>query len=116
MKTLLFLCFSGLLLSATAQDIPPSEPSPAVVYEAPVIYQAPVVYQLPVLYLAPVYYLAPACDQVEPPTCCSPSVVVFIGGHEGAHAYANCGTSGSTLFQFGAEQACAHGYQFNIPR
>jgi len=49
-------------------------------------------------------------------TCCNPSVVVFIGGKEGPHSYAHCETSASTVFHFGAEQACAYGYRFNTPR
>lgn len=104
---------------ASAQDVPCADSMPTVVYEAPVIYQAPVLYQLPVIYYAPVYYLSPPpCEPVpeRAPACCAPSVVVYIGGPEGAHAYAHCGGSGSTLIQFGAQQACAYGYQFNFPR
>ena len=120
MKTLVFVALLGLLTTvASAQDVSCGDPTPAIVYQTPVVYQAPVLYQLPVIYYAPVYYLSSPQGEPQPEparACCAPSVVVYIGGREGAHSYSNCGSSGSTLIQFGALQACAYGYQFNLPR
>src|SRR5712691_4052373 len=120
MKTFFIVALSGFLsLGAIAQDAAGGDSIPTVQYEAPVIYQAPVLYQMPVVYYAPVYYLSnPPCEPQPEPTAanCAPSTVVVIGGREGAHSYSHYGSCGSTLIQFGAQQACAYGYQFNLPR
>ena len=123
MKTFIIVALLGSLsLAASAQDTSYGDSTPAVVYNSPVIYQAPVLYQMPVVYYAPVYYLnPPPCEaqpEPAPASCapCAPSVVVVIGGQGGAHSYSHYGNSGSTVIHFGAQQACAYGYQFNLPR
>ena len=121
MKT--FTCCFLAVTAATvcaqedAGDYLPEE-IPAVVYEAPVIYQAPVLYQAPVVYYAPVYYLMPLTvpQEYAAGPCPAPSTVFYIGGRGSSYSYAHCGTTGSTLMHLGRQQACASGYQFNLPR
>jgi hypothetical protein len=107
------------VVPAGAQEAGYPAETPGVIYEAPVFYQAPVIYQAPVAYYAPVFYLSgasPTPGFCPPVPCPAPSTVTYIGGRGGTVVQANCGSSGSTVFHFGGQQACAYGYQFNRPR
>ncbi len=117
-----FLVTMALVMVGNAQEEITDEGAedsylvPAVMYEAPVVYHAPVIYQAPVVYFAPVYYLTAAPLLDAPPPCPAPSTVVYIGGRGNSYAYSHCGVTGSTVMHIGQVQACAYGYQFNLPR